>query len=146
MSDHHDHREERDYDLLEELGYEPTDTAAESPVGAYTLYFFGFLIVMMAASWAFLTVADRVSGYKFTQANQERAVMPPPGTPLIQSDATAERDMHEVRKQEEEKLSTVKWNDDSRTSATIPIEDAKRIVARRGLPTRANPGVPEDAE
>lgn len=144
MADHQDPLDDRDMDLLEEMGYEPTDTASESPVGRYTLWFFGFLAVMMGVSFLFLTVADRVQGFKFTQQRTERRVLPPEGTPLLQSNITAHGDMKDLRKLEVEKLNAMGWTDEMKDTAKIPVDRAMRILAERGLPTRAEAGVPGD--
>lgn len=144
MADHHDPLDDRDMDLLEEMGYEPTDTASESPIGQYTLWFFGFLAVMMGVSFLFLTVADRVQGFKFTQQRDERRVLPPEGTPLLQSNVTAHKDMKDLRKEELEKLNASGWTDELQDTAKIPVNRAMEIVVDRGLPTRAGAGVPDD--
>jgi len=141
MSDHHDNVEARDMDLLEELGYEPTDEAANSKLGLHATAFFVFFFVMVGASYLVLTVLDRVEGYRFTQ-RQERRLMPPEGTPLLQSNTTAHSDMQDLRKQEHEKLNKYSKNEDG--TFTIPVEKAMEIVGERGLPTRPDAGVPED--
>lgn len=142
MSDHHnEHIEERDMDLLEELGYEPTDEAANSKLGFHAVFFFTFFFVMVGASYGVLTVLDRVEGFRYTQ-KQERRVMPPEGTPLLQSNTTAHSDMQDLRKQEHDKLNKYNKNEDG--TYTIPVDKAMEIVGERGLPTRADAGVPGD--
>ena len=146
MSDLHegDRMEGRDLDVLEELGYEPTDEAVNSPVGKFTAWFFIFIGVMIVMAWTFYTVADRVDGFKFNQDRPTR-VMPPDGTPLLQSNITAHADMEKLRHEEHEKLESYKKNPET-GNYQIPIEKAMDIVVERGVPTRANAGVPEDAK
>lgn len=142
MSDHNNEPlEERDWELLEEMGYEPTDEPASSPVGKYTAAFFIFLGVMIGISFGFLQVADRVDGFKFGQ-KRERAIMPPDGTPLLQSNVTAWGDMKKLRAEEKTKMHGYAENPEDGTYR-IPIEKAMEIVVDRGLPTRAGAEVPK---
>lgn len=146
MSDLHegDRMEGRDLDLLEELGYEPTDEAVGSPVGKFTVWFFAFFAIMVLGSWIFLTVMGRVSGY-MAPKNEASRLMPPEGTPLLQGNVAAHADMENLRKQEHDKLEAYK--EDPKTGKyQIPIEKAMDIVVQRGLPTRDGAGVPEDAK
>lgn len=146
MSDLHEgnRMEGRDLDLLEELGYEPTDEAVGSPVGKFTVWFFVFLTTMVAGSWIFFTVFGRVNGFKGSSEAAVR-VMPPEGTPLLQGNIAAQADMEELRKVEHDKLES--YQEDPQTGKyRIPIEKAMEIVVKRGLPTRNAPGVPEDAK
>jgi hypothetical protein len=141
MSDHHDDIETRDLDLLEEMGYEPTDEAAQSPVGKYTAYFFIFFAVMVACVYATMGVLDRVGEFSFKQERSAR-VMPPSGT-LLQSNVTAHGDMVKLREAEKNAASTYA-HDEKTGTYKIPVEQAMKIVVERGLPTRPNAGVPED--
>ncbi len=142
MSDHHDYVEERPLEVLEEMGYEYTDEAANSPVGKYTIWLFGFLAAMVVFSAAFFTVADRVDGFKFKQERKARR-MPPEGTPLLQGNIAAQEDMVTLRKEEFAKLHSYSENKEDGTYK-VPIKKAMSIVVERGLPTRPNAGVPED--
>lgn len=146
MSDLHDgdRLAGRDLDVLEELGYEPTDEAVSGPVGKYTAMFFVFLAIMLGIAWLFFTFADRVDGFKFNQERPAR-VMPPDGTPLLQGNVAAQADMEDLRKEEHEKLEAYKENPET-GRYQIPVEKAMSIVVERGLPTRANAGAPEDSK
>jgi len=142
MSEHHSEPGEvRDLDVLEELGYEPTDEAANSKLGMHATILFVFFFVSVGASYLVLTVLDRVEGFRFTQ-KQERRITPPEGTPILQSNTTAQSDMIDLRKQEHEKLNKYGTNEDG--TYTVPIDKAMEIVVERGLPTRPDAGVPED--
>lgn len=139
MSDHHDENpmEGRDLDVLQELGYEPTDTTAESPIGKFTLWFFGFIFVMAGAAFVFQTGFDRVPGFKFNQERPVRRVMPPEGTPLLQSNTTAQKDMVDLKKENWDKMHKTELQRGG-SSAVIPVDKAIEIVAQRGLPTASN--------
>lgn len=141
MADHQDARSERDLDVLEELGYEPTDEAATSRMGLFGLFFFAFLVIMLAGAYLMLTVADRVQGFQFRTASK-RVVSPANDVPLLQSNITATSDMHDLRNQEHKKLTGYSKNADG--TYKIPIDKAMEQIAQRGLPTRANARLPED--
>lgn len=61
---------------------------------------------------------------------------PPSGknVPLIQSNFTATKDIHDLRRKEEETVHQSGWVDKSKGIARIPIEDALEDVAKSGLP------------
>jgi hypothetical protein len=142
MSDHHDNPlDERDLDLLEEMGYEPSDEPAASPVGKYTALFFAFFALMVVVSFGFLQVVGRIEGFDIKQ-NRERQLMPPKGTPLLQSNVTAQGDMVQIRKDEVAKLSGyAPIPEEGRFK--IPVDKAMEIVVKRGLPTKAGAEVPK---
>jgi len=72
-------------------------------------------------------------------AESDPAALEPPG-PRLQ--ATPELELAEVRAQEDAILSSYAWVEKDRGVARIPIDEAMRIVAERGLPTFPTP---EDA-
>lgn len=146
MSDH-DKNEMHDDDLLDEMGYEQADMdLSGGTVSKVSLTFIVFIIASLGVSWLYWTAADRVGFFKSpeNQRNVERRELPPE-VPILQSNITAHEDMVSLRKVEEAKLNAVGWNEDSDT-AKIPVENAIEILAARGLPTRANPGMPDDYE
>ncbi len=142
MADHQDARNERDLDVLEELGYEPTDEAATSKIGVFGMFFFAFLMILLAGAYLSLTVADRVQGYQFRGNNTKRIAQPAEGVPLLQTNITATTDMHALREEEREKLEGYGQNEDG--TYKIPIDKAMEQIAKRGLPTRSNAPAPED--
>jgi hypothetical protein len=68
-------------------------------------------------------------------AGQEMRVPP---EPRLQTDPRA--DLRELRVHEDEVLSTYGWVDKGAGVVRIPIEDALKITAQRGLPARAVSG------
>ena len=109
----HSPEEERDMNLLEEMGYEPTDVpAADAP--KHFIAFFGFAFICAVTAWVFMSVVDRTSTTEKTEADIARRVMPPTGTPLLQSNSSAKMDMQELRKIEYVKSHTLSWVDESK--------------------------------
>lgn len=127
----------RDVDVLMEMGYEPIDEAGGSNISKMSAWFFGFFIFSLFLSWGFIAVADRVPGMKFTQERQPRPMMPGKDVPLLQSNATAAKDMYDLRKIEVEKSTAMGWNDAGQKSAKVPVDTAMEIVVKRGLPYKS---------
>lgn len=132
-----------DLNLLEEMGYEPSDVdPGQAP--RVTIIFFVSIIVTILISWAFMTSIDRTSTKEPAAQALERRRMPEPPNPLLQSNATAKKDMVMLRAEERKKLETYGWVDEAKGIVHIPVEQAIEEVARQGLPTRPNASVPED--
>jgi len=72
----------------------------------------------------------------------EQQVDPIPPGPRLQ--AVAPRDMDELRKMDQEELTTYGWVDRAGGVARIPIERAIAIVAEKGLPKTAAPPALEE--
>ncbi len=125
----------RDIDLLKDMGYEPIDHASEGPVGKYAVWFFGFLVLMLGAAWMALSLLPAVVKAPDRTDLAPRPMMPKENVPLIQSNATAAKDMVDLRKEEAKKLNTTAWADASHKVAKIPVEEAMHIVAERGVPS-----------
>jgi hypothetical protein len=67
-----------------------------------------------------------------------RGANPVPPEPRIQANPTA--DLHDFRVWEESQLHGYHWIDRGRQVVSIPIDEAIRIVARRGIPPQPDPG------
>ena len=61
-----------------------------------------------------------------------------PPEPRLQTDPRA--DLQELRAHESSMLSTYGWVDKAAGIVRIPVDEAMRITAQRGLPARAAPG------
>ena len=61
-----------------------------------------------------------------------------PPEPRLQTDPRA--DLRELRAHESSVLSTYGWVDKAAGVVRIPVDEAMRITAQRGLPARAAPG------
>jgi hypothetical protein len=61
-----------------------------------------------------------------------------PPEPRLQTDPRA--DLRELRAHESSVLSTYGWVDKAAGVVRIPVDEAIRITAQRGLPARAAPG------
>jgi hypothetical protein len=119
----------------EDAGYEKTDAAAWATVRA-GLY---ILAVM------FLTAAVLVPMYRFL-ARREKAAQRPPATVLAPGARAAEPAFPRLvtsepavlagfRAQEDALLTSWGWVEKDRGIARMPVDEAMRIVAERGLPT-----------
>jgi len=104
-------------------------------------FWFGFWILVLMVSVSFLVkplydflVARGVE----TQApaayvaDSDPGALEPPG-PHLQE--TPERQLAELRAQEDAILGSYAWVEKDRGIARIPIEEAMRLVAERGMPT-----------
>jgi hypothetical protein len=144
----HEHNEpDLDNDLLQQFAYESRDVEVDKRWGGFAVGFFAFFTVSVAIAWGFIALVDRTQAVppELTSA-EAHPMMPPTGVPLIQSDATASKDIQTLRQAEDRALTRPNWTDDKNFPAHIPIDDAERIILQRGLPTRANPVEPKEAQ
>ncbi len=147
MSDHgHGNEPEKDLDLLADMGYEKSDFNLSAPVMTkLSIGFFGFIAVCFVAAWLFWDGIDRTDYFKKADKPENTARRQlPKEIPLIQSNATAKKDMEDLRKLEQQKLTASGWANESKTIAKIPVSSAIDLIVEKGLPTRANPGVPAE--
>jgi hypothetical protein len=63
---------------------------------------------------------------------------------MLQTDDVA--DMGQLRANEDQVLNNYSWADQRHTVAHIPIDDAIKSIAQKGLPTRAAPPTPTAAQ
>jgi hypothetical protein len=119
-------------DAHPELRYEQSDVRA----GSIVKFAIGLMVVVVLAS-AFLL------GLFKLLARQERRHDPPP-PPLAQEagrlppaprlQSTPLQDLEQLRAEEEKELTSYGWVDQKAGIARIPIDEAIKIVAARGLP------------
>jgi hypothetical protein len=133
MRDHS--KEPDDKNLLEEMGYEPTDIKSQV-LPRTTGIFFLFVIVSFGLSWLFIYIVAPDMAIVPDASRLERKRVPPPEAPLVQSSMTAKKDMIELAREETAKATTYAWTDRNNGKVRIPIDQAMEIVARDGLPER----------
>lgn len=147
MSDHgHGHGHEPDVDVLEEMGYETTDiNLNRKSVTALSFWFIAFIAFSFGVAWLYFTVYGRVTGFFGPDQKPQEVVRRelPPEVPLLQSNRTAAKDMHDLAADEKTRMSEAGWNE-GEVTARIPVSAAIDIVASRGLPTRAGAKIPDD--
>jgi hypothetical protein len=101
--------------------FEPSDW----PVGTVALVILGILIVLVVAPlllwWAYPNAASDVN----------RALAAPPPEPRLQ--VHSEADLARFRAAEEHELNTYYWIDKQKGIVRIPIAQAMRTLARRGI-------------
>jgi len=130
------HHEEDDVNLLEQMGYEGRDlNVGAKGIWSAILMFVGLAVVTVGC-WAFIGLVDRTKTFSLPTKVEARTVTPPKDFPVVQSGVTAKTDMVELRKQEEAKSTKVGWVDEAKGVAQISVDDAIKIVAARGLPTK----------
>jgi hypothetical protein len=122
-------------DTHPELRYEQRDVSA----GAIVRFALALVVVVLLASALLL-------GLFRLLARQERRYDPPP-PPLAQEagrlppaprlQSTPLQDLEELRAAEEKELTSYGWVDEKAGIAHIPIDEAIKIVAARGLPHAA---------
>jgi hypothetical protein len=115
-----------------ELRYEQTDVRP----GAIVRFAIGLVVVIAVASVALL-------GLFAVLAKQQRRHDPPPPPlarptgelpPLPRLQVSPLQDLEQVRAQEEDELNSYGWVDPRAGIVHIPVDEAIRIVAQRGLP------------
>jgi len=108
-------------------------------VGMAIAVIFSFLVSIPILQWIEperpqTTISDRSEA-------QQRVL---PTEPRLQVDPV--KDWQEFAKREEAKVTTYKWVDLSTGRAQIPVEAAKRVVLKKGLPKPPAPTNPSSAE
>lgn len=95
-------------------------------------------ILIHAAVWWLFTTFNRQEAHKArppaTLVNVRRQ---PPPEPRLQADPPA--DLNQMRAVENSELHTYAWIDRQKGRVRIPIEQAMRLVAQRGLPDNQQP-------
>jgi len=138
----HSHEDNRDLNLLEEMGYEPTDVQTNS-IPRISFIFFTAMTVMFIVAWAVMTVIDRTATQPTKPETFERRRTPEGDAPLIQTNATAKQDMINLRREELQKTETYGWIDESKGIVRVPVEVGMKMLVEKGVPTRPNAGIPE---
>ena len=126
-----------------ELRYEQADVRA----GVVVRFAIGLVIVIVVSSVALL-------GLFAALAKQQRRHDPPPPPlarptgdvpPVPRLQVAPLQDLEQVRAQEEKELTSYGWVDPRAGIAHIPIDEAIRILAQRGLPQAAPSPAPSPA-
>jgi hypothetical protein len=128
---------------IEKLGYDPRDVPVEqTPKHAYAL-FISFGVMMLVAALV-MWLMDRAQGSRsvFTQPLPERRNAPADPYPLLQSNLTAKKDIHDLRDEEAVKTDTAGWVDESKGTVRIPVATAIELVLKEGLPTTSAGAAP----
>lgn len=128
-------RSEEEMDVIRELGYEPTDVEVRS-APKHVVWFFVSMFVMIGFSWLFMRVFSPDLTTSGERQDFVRDMVPEANAPLLQSNKTAEQDMHDLRAEEREKLEGLGWVDESQGVVQIPVLDAIEVLLENGLPTR----------
>lgn len=128
-------RSEEEMNVIRELGYEPTDVEVRS-APKHVVWFFVSMAVMIGFSWLFMRVFSPDLTQRGEQGDYVRDMVPAENVPLLQSNKTAEQDMHDLRAEERAKLEALGWVDESTGVAQIPVLDAIDVLLENGLPTR----------
>jgi hypothetical protein len=130
-------------DAHPELRYEQSDVRA----GAIVRFAFALVVVIVLAAVFLL-------GFFKLLARQERRHDPPPPplareagqlppAPRLQSAPL--QDLEQLRAEEDKELASYGWVDEKAGIAHIPIDEAIKIVAARGLPRAAAAPAPSAA-
>jgi len=144
----HDHGQnpEIDKDLLEQLGYEGRDVQVDWRIGSSAVLFFISVFVAIGVAWSMIGLVDRTQHAAPAADRMARPMMPPKNAPLLQTDVTAKKDMEELRAQEHKMMESSGWMKEDAGFARMPVDQAMEVVAKRGLPTRANARDPEEVK
>ena len=133
----HDHKDEPiDINLLEEMGYERSDVKMGVLSKSIAGFFLASTVVMAVGVFCMWVAAPNMTFKAPKEKTQERRRMPEPNAPLIQSGATALKDMHELIKEQREQQSTYAWTDRKSGHVRVPIDVAMKAVLDKGLPSR----------
>jgi hypothetical protein len=118
-----------------ELRYEQTDVRP----GAIVRFGIGLVIVVAVASVALLGLFRVLAKQQQRHDPPSPPIARPTGDvpPVPRLQITPLQDLEQVRAQEEKELNSYGWVDPRAGIAHIPIDDAIRILATRGLPQAA---------
>lgn len=139
---HSGHDPKDDLTVLEKMGYDTRDIAAEriaKIIGQSAV----IVLILFLASFLTIFGVERFTGQKIGPAASEPLEpfrrMPADPYPLVQSNRTAWRDMIEVKQNEKAKLNSYGPSETGEASR-MPIDKAIAETAAEGLPTRAGAG------
>lgn len=142
MHDHDITPEERSQ--IEGMSYEERDLPIQKS-GKPFLVFMVFLIGTFIVAQQFMRWVDPDSVETPGDGMESRIrILPDLDSPVIQSNRTAITDINDLKQSERDLLKNYSWVDKDAGKARVPVARAKELVLAEGLPTRANPGVPED--
>jgi hypothetical protein len=114
------------------------------PLVIFVVGLVGSMILILAVIYAQFSFYER--GQSEGQVTPIRHILPaltdgPPVEPRLQE--TPEPDMDSFRAEEAASLSKLGWVDRPKGIAQIPIDDAMKILVKKGLPARKSPPPPE---
>ncbi len=138
----HSNEDNRDLNILEEMGYEPTDVEPNA-IPKVTFDFFTAMTVMFVIAWAVMSVIDRTSTLPSAKETFTRRRTPEGDAPLVQGNVTAKQDMINLRREEIQKTEVFAWVDEGKGIARVPISVGMEMLLERGVPTRPNARIPE---
>lgn len=141
----HNSEDNRDLNILEELGYEPTDVETRS-IPKVTIIFFVVSTVMFIIAWGVMSVIDRTSVTTPDPAKFSRRRSPEGDAPLLQTNKSAKMDTIQLRREELAKTETFAWVDESKGIVRVPIEVGMQKLLEQGVLTRPNAGTPEERQ
>jgi len=140
MSDRHDETPRHP-----EIRSEKTDADASSIVRFLVYLVLGTVVVVILLRWMFVTLVVVEQRQQPPPPVMKAEVPPQPPLPRLEIDPPA--DLARYRDEQRTGLESYGWVDRPAGVVHIPIEDAMRIVAERGLPTRGDetraPAAPE---
>lgn len=137
----HDHKDEPiDINLLEEMGYERSDVKMGVLSKSIVGFFVASTIIMLAGVVCMWIAAPMMTFQAPKDKTAERRRMPAPDVPLVQSNATALKDMHDLIQEQRAQQSTYAWTDRKSGHVRVPIDVAMKSVLEKGLPSRAGSG------
>ncbi len=129
------HTDERT-DPLVDLGYEQRDIKPKI-IFKVTMIFFGFAFVSYFLGWLVL----KPFGYwkETKNVNELRSTkIPAAPNPILQTNVTTKTDMYDLRRSEEEELTTAGESTHVKGAVRIPIEQAIKLSAERGAKLKGN--------
>ena len=146
MTDHHKHQHEPQHD---DIGFERQDLGAKPVIGfIVSLVISGVLIYYVIwGIFHFLDAYDRkhqqvrtplIQVESNTRGVQTQTIQRFPEPRLEENERT---ELNDFRYDEEQELNSYGWVDKNAGIAHIPIEQAMKLVAQKGLPTTPQAGV-----
>jgi hypothetical protein len=129
---HSDHTDDLDLSILEQMGYEERDLKVEKTPGL-GFWMTVFITAMTGVAWVVIwLIQPDLSGRPEKETSFRN--MPGKDYPLIQSNATAHRDMIKLRADERKRVEGYGYVEGSRTKVHIPLDRAMDLVLEEGLP------------
>ncbi len=132
---------------LGNLGYETDDVGVQT-LAKWVVFLFAFVAGSLALTFFVYRVfvpGDDTQAEAYAQfplTGQQR--LPPADAPILQ--ASPKQDWIDFNREENEKVHTYGWNNQSRGVVRVPIERAIDLIAERGLPVPRAKGPAAQAE
>ena len=134
----HTNHEPEDPEVLKAMGYDRRDlnvpTIKKWTIITLVFSLFCFAISLPIYFWFINGSPVNASAIK-PQPSKIRVVEADKNNPVLQDNITTKVDIMDMRQREDKILSTTEWIDQNKGKVRIPIDQAIKLIAKRGVET-----------